>query len=156
MKINFKKILTLGFVIFLLLQFYQPARNLDYGQVLPSHFTKIYAVPSDVKTILRTSCYDCHSNNTEYPWYSYIQPVRLFLDNHINEGKENLNFSEFGNYSERKQGNKLEEIVKQIKAEEMPLASYTMIHKNAILTQENKKVLINWIEQTRDSISSQN
>ena len=78
------------------------------------------------------------------------------MDNHINEGKENLNFSEFGNYSERKQGNKLEEIVKQIKAEEMPLASYTMIHKNAILTQENKKVLINWIEQTRDSISSQN
>ena len=156
MKISIKKIFVLGFIIFLLIQFYQPARNLDYGQVLPSHFTKIYAVPSDVKTILRTSCYDCHSNSTEYPWYSYIQPVRLFLDNHINEGKENLNFSEFGNYSERKQGNKLEEIVKQIKAEEMPLASYTMIHKNAILTQENKKVLINWIEQTRDSISSQN
>ena len=156
MKISIKKILILGFTIFLLIQFYQPARNLDYGQVLPIHFTKIYAVPSDVNTILRTSCYDCHSNNTEYPWYSYIQPVRMFLDSHIKEGKENLNFSEFGNYSERKQGNKLEEIVKQIKAEEMPLASYTMIHKNAILTQKNKKVLINWIEQTRDSISSQN
>ena len=80
----------------------------------------------------------------------------MFLDSHIKEGKENLNFSDFGNYSERKQGNKLEEIVKQIKGEEMPLASYTMIHKNAILTQKNKKVLINWIEQTRDSISSQN
>ena len=156
MKISIKKILILGFTIFLLIQFYQPARNLDYGQVLPIHFTKIYAVPSDVNTILRTSCYDCHSNNTEYPWYSYIQPVRMFLDSHIKEGNENLNFSEFGNYSERKQGNKLEEIVKQIKGEEMPLASYTMIHKNAILTQKNKKVLINWIEQTRDSISSQN
>ena len=156
MKISIKKILILGFTIFLLIQFYQPARNLDHGQVLPTHFTKIYAVPSDVKTILRTSCYDCHSNNTEYPWYSYIQPVRMFLDSHIKEGNENLNFSEFGNYSERKQGNKLEEIVKQIKGEEMPLASYTMIHKNAILTQKNKKVLINWIEQTRDSISSQN
>lgn len=67
-----------------------------------------------------------------------------------------MNFSEFGNYSERKQGNKLEQIVKQIKADEMPLASYTLIHKNAILTQENKKVLINWIERTRDSVSSQN
>ena len=156
MKISIKKILILGFTIFLLIQFYQPARNLDHGQVLPTHFTKIYAVPSDVKTILRTSCYDCHSNNTEYPWYSYIQPVRMFLDSHIKEGKENLNFSEFGNYSERKQGNKLEEIVKQIKGEEMPLASYKLIHKNAILTQKNKKVLINWIEQTKDSISSQN
>ena len=153
MKINFKKILTLGFVIFLLIQFYQPARNLDYGQVLPTHFTKIYAVPSDVKSILRTSCYDCHSNNTEYPWYSYIQPARMFLDSHIKEGKENLNFSTFGDYSQRKQGNKLERIVKQIKSDEMPLASYTLIHKNAILTQENRKVLINWIESTRDSIS---
>jgi hypothetical protein len=153
MKINFKKILTLGFVIFLLIQFYQPARNLDYGQVWPSHFTKIYIVPSDVKTILRTSCYDCHSNNTEYPWYSYIQPARMFLDSHIKEGKENLNFSTFGNYSKRKQLSKLDGIVKQIKADEMPLASYTLIHKNAILTQENKKVLINWIENTRDSIS---
>ncbi len=156
MKISIKKILTLGFIIFLLIQFYQPARNLDYGQVLPTHITKLYNVPSNVKTILRTSCYDCHSNNTKYPWYSYIQPVRMFMDSHIKEGKENLNFSEFGNYSERKQGNKLEEIVKQIKSDEMPLASYTLIHKNAILTQENKKVLINWIERTRDSVSSQN
>jgi hypothetical protein len=156
MKISIKKILTSGFIIFLLIQFYQPARNLDYGQVLPIHITKLYNVPSNVKTILQTSCYDCHSNNTKYPWYSYIQPVRMFMDSHIKEGKENLNFSEFGNYSERKQGNKLEQIVKQIKADEMPLASYTLIHKNAILTQENKKVLINWIERTRDSVSSQN
>ena len=156
MKINIKKILTSGLIIFLLIQFYQPARNLDYGQVLPIHIAKLYNVPSNVKTILQTSCYDCHSNNTEYPWYSYIQPVRMFMDSHIKEGKENLNFSEFGNYSERKQGNKLEQIVKQIKADEMPLASYTLIHKNAILTQENKKVLINWIERIRDSVSSQN
>ena len=154
MKISVKKIFVLGLIIFLLIQFYQPARNLDYGQVSPTHFNKIYAVPSDVESILRTSCYDCHSNNTEYPWYYYIQPARMILDNHIKEGKENLNFSTFGDYSQRKQGNKLERIVKQIKSDEMPLASYTRIHKNAILKQENKKVLINWIERTRDSIST--
>lgn len=153
MKISIKKIFVLGLIIFLLIQFHQPARNLDYGQVLPTHFTKTYTVPSDVESILRTSCYDCHSNNTEYPWYSYIQPARMVLDRHIKEGKENLNFSEFGTYSQRKQGNKLERIVKQIKSDEMPLASYTLIHKNAILTQENKKVLINWIESETDSIS---
>ena len=154
MKISVKKIFVLGLIIFLLIQFYQPARNLDYGQVSPTHFNKIYAVPSDVESILQTSCYDCHSNNTEYPWYSYIQPARMILDNNIKEGKENLNFSTFGDYSQRKQGNKLERIVKQIKSDEMPLASYTRIHKNAILKQENKKVLINWIERTRDSIST--
>ena len=156
MKVSIKKIFVLGFIIFLLIQFYQPARNVSSEQDMPEDFTNVYAVPKNVKTILQTSCYDCHSNNTEYPWYSYIQPVRMLMDSHIKEGKENLNFSEFGNYSERKQANKLEEIVKQIKSDEMPLASYTLIHKNAILTQENKKVLINWIERTRDSISSQN
>ena len=154
MKISVKKIFILGFVIFLLIQFYQPARNLDYGQVLPTHFNKIYAVPSDVKSILRTSCYDCHSNNTEYPWYSYIQPPRMILDSHIKEGKENLNFSTFGDYSQRKQGNKVERIVKQIKSDEMPLATYTRMHKNAILSQENKRLLITWMENTRDSMST--
>jgi hypothetical protein len=153
MKISIKKIFTSGFIIFLLIQFYQPARNLDYGQVLPIHITKLYNVPSNVKTILQNSCYDCHSNNTKYPWYSYIQPVRMFMDSHIKEGKENLNFSEFGNYSERKQGNKLEEIVKQIKADEMPLASYTLIHRNAVLSTKQKKEVIDWIYTRKDSIS---
>lgn len=156
MKTIIKRIVISGCVILLLLQFYQPARNLDYGRVLPIHFTKTYNVPSKVNAILQTSCYDCHSNNTEYPWYSHIQPVRMFMDSHINEGKENLNFSEFGSYSKRKQGNKLDRIIKQIKSDEMPLASYTIIHKNAIFTQENKALLIKWIERTKDSISSLN
>jgi hypothetical protein len=153
MKITVKKIFVLGLIIFLLMQFYQPARNLDYGRVLPTHFKKVYAVPSNVKNILQTSCYDCHSNNTEYPWYSYVQPVRMFLDNHINEGKDNLNFSEFGNYSRRKQLSKLDEIVKQIKSDEMPLSSYTLIHRNAVLSTAQKKEVIDWISTRKDSMS---
>ena len=145
MKIRVKKIVVLGLIIFLLIQFYQPARNLDYGQVLPTHFNKIYAVPPNVESILRISCYDCHSNDTEYPWYSYVQPTRLFLDNHIKEGKENLNFSTFGDYSQRKQENKLERIVKQIKSDEMPLRSYTILHQDAVLNENQKQEIINWI-----------
>jgi hypothetical protein len=156
MKTIIKRILISGFIILLLLQLYQPARNLDYGQVLPIHFTKIYNVPYPVKTILQTSCYDCHSNNTMYPWYSYIQPARMLLESHIKEGKENLNFSEFDNYSKRKQGNKLDRIIKQIKADEMPLGSYTFIHRNANLTKENKALLLRWMERTRDSIALEN
>jgi hypothetical protein len=153
MKISVKKIFVLGLIIFLLIQFYQPARNVSSEKDMPEDFTNVYAVPKNVATILRTSCYDCHSNNTEYPWYSYIQPVRMFMDNHIKEGKENLNFSEFGNYSERKQANKLEEIVKQIKADEMPLASYTLIHRNAVLSTTQKIEVIDWIYARKDSIS---
>ncbi len=136
------------------MQLYQPARNESYEQVNTADFTSIYKVPKNVETILRTSCYDCHSNNTHYPLYSYIQPARFFMESHIKEGKENLNFNEWGNYSNRKQNNKLDRITKQIKSDEMPLASYTLIHKNAILTATQKEEVINWINKTQDSLSS--
>ena len=156
MKPIVRKTVTIGIALFLLMQLYQPARNLSCEQMLPINFIKIYSVPKKVATILRTSCYDCHSNNTVYPWYSYIQPARMFMEGHIKEGKENLNFSEFGNYSKRRQANKLNEIIKQIKSDEMPLASYTMVHRNAILTNDKKALLIHWIERTKDSISKEN
>jgi hypothetical protein len=135
------------------MQLYQPARNESYEQELTANFTKMYDVPKNVETILRTSCYDCHSNNTNYPLYSYIQPARFFMEEHIKDGKKDLNFNEFGKYSKRKQDNKLEAIVKQIKSDEMPLASYTLIHKNAILTPTQKEEIINWIKKTKDSLS---
>ena len=153
MKKIIKKILVIGFVIFLLMQLYQPARNESYEQELTANFTKMYDVPINVETILRTSCYDCHSNNTNYPLYSYIQPARFFMEEHIKDGKKDLNFNEFGRYSKRKQENKLEAIIKQIKSDEMPLASYTLIHKNAILTPTQKEEIINWIIKTKDSLS---
>ena len=120
MKRIIKKILFIGLIIFLLMQLYQPARNISFEQDITGNFTKVYNVPKNVEIILRTSCYDCHSNNTYYPWYSYIQPVRFFMESHIKEGKENLNFNEWGNYSDRKQKNKLDRIAKQIESNEMP------------------------------------
>lgn len=76
------------------------------------------------------------------------------MKNHINKGKENLNFNEYGNYSKRKQNSKLKAINKQIELNEMPLASYTLIHKNAILSSSQKQEVMNWIEKTSDSLSS--
>ena len=156
MKRKIKKIFLIGIAFFLILQLYQPERNDNYNYDLAYNFKNMYSTPKNVQTLLRTSCYDCHSNNTEYPWYSYIQPVRFFMDTHINEGKKELNFNEFGTYSNRKQKSKLEEIIKQIKSNEMPLTSSTMIHHNAILNKENKTVLINWLERTKDSLSKIN
>jgi len=145
MKKAIRKIAIIALIFFLLMQLYQPARNLDYGQVLPVHIEKVYKMPPNVQKILSTSCYDCHSNNTRYPWYSYIQPARAFLDSHIKDGKKDLNFSEFGNYSKRKQQGKLKSIVKEIKSGGMPLSSYTLIHRNAILTAAQKQEIITWI-----------
>ncbi|RTY89847.1 heme-binding domain-containing protein [Flavobacterium sp. GT3R68] len=156
MKKAIRIIVTIGFIVFLLMQLYQPARNLDDGQVLPEHFTKVYHVPQNVQAILRTSCYDCHSNNTNYPWYSYIQPGRIFMENHIKKGKKDLNFSEFGKYSKRKQGSKLEAIIKQMESGKMPIASYTLLHKKALITPTQKKEVINWINITKYSLSLEN
>jgi len=140
-----RKIALTGLMILLLIQLYQPARNSDNGQVLPVHIEKVYSMPKSVQHALQNSCYDCHSNNTHYPWYSYIQPTRAFMESHIKDGKKDLNFSEFGNYSERKQQSKLKSIIKQVKSGEMPLSSYTLIHKNAILATAQKQEIITWI-----------
>ena len=156
MKKIIKKILFIGLSIFLLMQLYQPTRNESFEQDITGNFTKVYNVPKNVEIILRTSCYDCHSNNTYYPWYSYIQPARFFMERHIKEGKEELNFNEFGNYSKRRQNSKLKAISKEIESNEMPLSSYTLIHKNAILTASQKKKVLDWINKIEDSISSQN
>ena len=146
MKRIFKKILIIGLVIFLLMQLYQPARNKDDGVVLPSHITKLYLVPDSVQVIFAATCYDCHSNNTKYPWYSYIQPARFMMEKHIINGKKDLNFSEFGNYSKRRQESKFESIIKQVRSGEMPLTSYTILHKNSRLTAAQKETIINWID----------
>ena len=155
MKKIIKKILFIGLIIFLLMQLYQPARNESFEQDITANFTKVYNVPKNVKAIVRTSCYDCHSNNTNYPWYSNVQPVGFFMEHHIKEAKEDLNFDEWGKYSKRKQENKLDRIVKQIKSDEMPLASYTLIHKNARLTTVQKEEIMDWLSKIKDSISSQ-
>lgn len=146
-----KKIL-LGFVIVVIaIQFIQPARNKN-GQVMPTDISKSVNVPEDVLAVFKTACYDCHSNNTRYPWYVNIQPVGWMLAHHVKEGKEELNFSEFGSYSARRQISKLKSIENSISDGSMPLGSYTIIHRNAQLTKEEKALIINWARLTKDSL----
>lgn len=115
-----------------------------------SDFVKTYKVPENIGNILSVSCYNCHSNNTIYPWYSKIQPVGWFLENHINKGKAELNFSDFGDYSIRKQKSKIKSIISQVEKDEMPLASYTFIHRDARLSQDDKKILVNYLKSKQD------
>ncbi|MBP1163789.1 MULTISPECIES: heme-binding domain-containing protein [unclassified Chryseobacterium] len=144
------KNILLGFVlIFLLIQIIQPARNIDYGQVPSTDISKVYKLPANVQSVLRNSCYDCHSNSTHYPFYSYIQPLSYYLEKHIKKGKEELNFNEWGSYSRRKQTNKLESIVNQIQQKKMPLTSYTYLHPEAKLSEKQIEEIVHWIELTQ-------
>jgi hypothetical protein len=150
-----KKILLGLLIIVVIIQFIQPARNKN-GQVFPTDISKIVSMPENVQTVLKTACYDCHSNNTQYPWYINIQPVGWMLARHIKEGKEELNFSEFGSYSTRRRVSKLKSIENSIKDGTMPIPSYTIIHKNAMLTKEEKERIIDWAKITRDRLAFKN
>lgn len=133
------------------IQFIPTTRNQSV-LILQTDFNNTFEVPYNIQNILKKSCYDCHSNNTNYPWYHKIQPASWLLENHIKEGKKGLNFSEFGAYSKRRQKSKLKSIINQIKDDEMPLYSYTLIHSDAKLSEGNKKDLIDWLSKQKDSI----
>lgn len=137
------------------MQFLRPAHNTS-GQVLAIDITKTINVPEKIISILKNSCYDCHSNNTRYPWYINIQPLGWIMADHIKTGKSNLNFSEFGSYSKRKQANKLRSLSKTIINGSMPIPSYTIMHKDAVVNEENKKLIIEWVKKTRDSLGFKN
>lgn len=140
----------IGYVLLaalVIIQFIQPQKN-NSKEASPNHINTKFPMNDEVAIVLKTSCYDCHSNNTNYPWYSMIQPVGWWLQDHVNEGKGELNFDEFASYSAKKQKHKLEEINETISKGEMPLDSYTWIHKNAILSAEQKAAVKKWVDQS--------
>ena len=149
-----KKILIGLAVVLVAIQFYRPAQNVSSGPA-SNNIGNTYAVPEDVKAILSKACNDCHSNNTAYPWYASIQPVAAWLDHHIEEGKGELNFDEFLSYKPRKAHHKMEEVNEMVKEGEMPLESYTWIHKDAVLTEAEKLALANWSVAVMDTIAKQ-
>ncbi len=149
----FKKILLALLIVFIIIQFIRPAHNLS-EQVLPTDIAKIYAVPDSVQHLLNIACYDCHSDNTRYPIYTYVQPVGWIMARHVKRGKADLNFSEFGTYSKRKQQSKLKAIINTIRDNEMPLTSYKLMHGDARLSKEEKELIMNWTTVTKNNLQS--
>lgn len=149
-----KKILTVIIVILIAVQLVRPEKNQSGEQ--KNDITTLYTLPDDVHALLKAACYDCHSNYTHYPWYSKIQPVAWWLQNHINDGKRHLNFSEFATYSLKKQAHKMEEVAEQVEKGEMPLNSYTWIHKEARLSATQRSILIRWANALQQQIKQTN
>ncbi|MDT0650231.1 heme-binding domain-containing protein [Autumnicola edwardsiae] len=146
------KIIALVFLVVLVgIQFVPTNRN--QSEVVPkSDFMLVNNVPLEVQDKLKLSCYDCHSNNTAYPWYNKIQPAAWFLEDHIKEGKSELNFNEWGELSERRKNSKLRSIISQIEDDEMPLDSYTFIHWDAKFSELEKKEIIKYMTQLKNSL----
>ena len=142
-----KKIACGLLIVLLLLQFI-PASVNRTEQASSMDLTTQYPVPSRVQSVLKKACYDCHSNSTNYPWYARIQPFRSWIDRHVSEGKKELNFSEYGSYSKKRQFNKLRSIGKTLEEGTMPLRSYRLLHKEARLTGAEKADVLKWINDT--------
>ncbi len=153
MKSILKKIGIALLVVLVVIQFFKPTKNIA-ASPSANHISKAYTVPVEVESILSKACYDCHSNNTVYPWYSNIQPVAWWLNDHVKDGKKHLNFDEFTTYRIAKQNHKLEEVTGEVKEGEMPLSSYTIVHGNAKLSDSEKEILYKWVETVRDSIKA--
>ena len=148
-----RKILLVLLAALVIIQFIHPKKNKAEGSQ-PNYIGNAFPIPADVKTILAKACNDCHSNNTRYPWYSMLQPVHWWMNNHIKDGKKGLNFDEYTSRSLRFQYHKMEDVIEQLKEGDMPLNSYTWIHKDAKLTVEEKTRITGWAESVMDTMKA--
>lgn len=139
-----KKIILIVIVVLLVsIQFIRIDQTPPYNNPQSEFFT-VASVPQGVQVIMKESCYDCHSNHTVYPWYANIAPVSWMLNNHIQEGREHLNFSEWGNYSIDDRHKILEECLEEIDKGNMPLKPYVIMHSHAKLSSDEKEAIRQW------------
>jgi len=150
-----KKILIVLLVAFIIIQFF-PIDKTNPATNEGMDFLKIKNTPEPIAKIIRNSCYDCHSNETKYPFYSNIQPVAWLLKNHIDEGRKELNFSTFATYEPKRQAHKLEEATEYVEQKKMPLESYTLGHQDAKLTDEQRKQLADYFRKVQKEIDTSN
>lgn len=141
--------------VLIIAQFFRPEKNQSNDNTY--HLSTKYSLPGDVEEILKVACYDCHSNYTTYPWYSQIQPVAAWMNNHVQEGKNELNFSNFTQRKIAGQNHKFEEIIETVKEHEMPLSSYTWLglHPKAKLSDDQRKIVIDWAQAQMDTLKTQ-
>ncbi|WP_031428489.1 heme-binding domain-containing protein [Flavimarina sp. Hel_I_48] len=147
----FKTIAWVLLFAFVGIQFFPTDRN-QKKAVYVSDFMRVNNVPPRVQNKIEVSCYDCHSNNTEYPWYNRVQPVAWFLEDHIKDGKAELNFNEWDEYSDRRKNSKLRSIISQIEDDEMPLDSYTFVHRGAKFSESEKKEIVKYMTQLKNKL----
>lgn len=146
-------------IIIVGMQFFQPGKN-NQSMDMRNDISTVVTVPDSVHSLLKSACYDCHSNYTNYPWYSNIQPIGWWLKDHIDEGKRGINFQEFAlvKANDRyktvalRQDHKLEEVLESQEEKWMPLESYTYIHKEARLSDAQRQMLIDWVKGARKQL----
>ncbi|WP_347160345.1 heme-binding domain-containing protein [Pontibacter chitinilyticus] len=149
MRLPYRMLLGVGIAL-LAIQLIPPARP-DSGQAVTRDIAQVYGMPENVRVLFKNACYDCHSDNTRYPWYFRVQPLGWWLTSHIEDAKAELNLSAFGAYSPRRRQSKLRGMVNSLQDGTMPLQSYTLLHPAARLSDAEKAEMIRWIRKAKAS-----
>jgi len=138
-------------LLLIVLQFFGPDTTVpEYD--LSKDFLTVQVPPHEISGIIQSACYDCHSYQTNYPWYSNIVPVSWWLQDHIDEGRDEFNMSLWTDYPAERADHKLEEAIELIEDEEMPLPSYTWIHSSARLSDQERSELSAWFTSLREKL----
>ena len=146
-----RKILIIAVVLFVIIQFIPTGRP-DNNPVPGKDILEIEDVPDEVATLLKTACYDCHSQQVTYPWYSYVAPVSFLVARDVREGREHLDFGHWGDLSKRKRIKALDDISETMESGEMPMKIYPIMHPEAKLTDAQREVIMSWCESCADKL----
>ena len=147
-----RRLLVFALVALVLIQFIPINKN-EGGYESLEPFLKETKPAAEVAALLKRACYDCHSYQTAYPWYGHVAPASFYLDEHIQNAKQQLNFSEWEQYSAKRKDHKLDELIEEVEREGMPLESYTLVHTEAKLDAAQTEALINWAKTARINYS---
>jgi hypothetical protein len=150
MRLIIKILAAIFFIAFVVIQFFQPDKNI--GEISQEHIFRQEQLPENVQQILSSACLDCHSDNTKYPWYDKIAPVSWMVNKHITEGKDELNFSEWGKFDAYDKIVALEDIRQEVERKTMPLKGYVAMHKEAKLSEEQVAELLAWIDKKGEEL----
>jgi len=143
MKKVFRITLALLLVAFVAIQFIRADRSTPEVDA-SIDFLNVETPPEAVTAIIKNTCYDCHSYQTNYPWYAHIAPISWRIDEHVEHGLEHLNFSLWDQYAGSKQRKILDEIAEEVEEGEMPLDDYIWLHSEADLTPEQRDLFMKW------------
>jgi hypothetical protein len=148
MKLPKRILLILG-IIFLLMQLFPVDRSIPENTDPKKDFFALVQAEPEMMERIKASCYDCHSHESTYPWYAYVAPFSWIIQDHVNEGREHLNFSLWADYSQKEQMHKLEEAVEEVEKGEMPLKGYLTYHKEARFDLDERQELLAFLNQLR-------
>ena len=135
-------------------QFIRPDRT-NPSADLSKDFAAIYGQTSTIVPLIRKACYDCHSSETRWPWYSNITPVSWFVSDDVREARRHLNFSTWGDYPARKRASSLDHIRDEVSSGDMPMWTYLLMHSDAHLTQGERDSIVSWAEREKKELANE-